>query len=177
MSGKARVIALVSAVLVLLGVIIAIVSGNSERTFTCDELSITVNGGFTEEADTLKHMNGLSLPEMALVKGSESVYVDNSGKDGFDSIGEYAEAMRDSNADSFDTVSDVLDSDGVMYIELTSKYLDENQRETSKTSKALLAFYENGDKFWTVQISGPESSYASRKNAYLRWARSVTFSK
>ena len=176
MNNKSKGFLIGLAVVVVIGMIIAITSGNSEKTFTYDELSITVNGSFTKEASTLKYMNGLNLPKMALVNGNEYVYVDNESKDGYDTIDEYAEAVRDANTGSFDTVSSVLNSNGIRYIELTSKYLDENKKETSNSSKAMLAFYENGDKYWTVQIGCPESSYSSKKSRYLKWAESVTFS-
>ena len=178
---KKRIIIAVCAValIAVIAVVAIIIKNASGKQFSCDELNITVSVDFKEDSNRLKYMSRLSIPSMVLVDDQEYIYVFQDKKTGSssESLDQYIEDTRAAELDSFENVSDIKQGDGFKYFELTSRYLDEHKNETGEKTRSILAFFESEDKFWMIQIGGPESNFSTRVKTYLKWAKSVGFSE
>ncbi len=136
-----------------------------EKTFTVDNLSITVEGFFTEQ-------NGLNEAyDLILISPDAGVMIlketftelTSAALDTNMSVKEYAEIVMTSNS----LTGEPTEEDNLTYFTYTA--------ESEGTEFTYMGFCFRGtDAFWLVQIYCSSADYETKKPEMMEWAKSVT---
>ena len=139
--------------------------GGAEKTYTYDNMSITMTENFREVSYTgfdicfeSANVAVFCIKEpFTLAEGIEDLTLDD-----------YAALTLEANAAQNPALKDV---DGIPVMEYT--YYSEDAKLTYAYFSAL---YKSGDAFWVVQFACNEDLYAENEASLIKWAKSVTFS-
>ena len=136
------------------------------KTFTVDDLSITVKGFFTEQ-------NGLNEAyDLILISPDAGVMIlketftelTSAALDTNMSVKDYAKIVMTSNV----LEGTPTEEDGLTYFTYTA--------EADGTEFTYMGFCFRGtDAYWLVQIYCPTADYETKKPEMMEWAKSVTF--
>jgi hypothetical protein len=136
------------------------------KTFTVDDLSITVEGFFTEQ-------NGLNEAyDLILISPDAGVMIlketfaefTSAALDTNMSVKDYAKIVMTSNA----LQGAPTEEDGLTYFTYTET--------VDGTEFTYMGFcYRGTDAYWLVQIYCPTADYETKKPEMMEWAKSVTF--
>ena len=135
------------------------------KTFSFKGLNITVTSVFREMA---QEDYAFALDSgLAAVFGLQETFEEYPQTRSM-SVKRYAEITA--NANGKDNTTDVETVDGIPVFEFTAD-------NDGVTYKYLAASYKNADGFWLVQFASREEDYDALKEAFLNYAKSVTFDK
>lgn len=165
------VIILVLAVLVGSVAGVAISTGlrsagqKKQKTFTCEEMSITLTNEFRENEATgdflavygSKNVGVLALKEpFSILEGLETK-----------TTGEYAELVIRGNQ---------VNSDGSKTADGLTWFEYKNDNSPNEPIRFFAYVYKTGDAFWMVQFAVPEAKAGQYAASIAAWAKSVAFS-
>ncbi len=135
------------------------------KTFTVDDLSITVKGFFTEQ-------NGLNEAyDLILISPDAGVMIlketftelTSAALDTNMSVKDYAKIVMTSNV----LEGTPTEEDGLTYFTFTET--------VDGTEFTYMGFcYRGTDAYWLVQIYCPSADYEAKKPEMMEWAKSVT---
>lgn len=157
---------LLSLVLVLVLLVALVSCGKAQpKTFTSSGISITLTSAFKENTQagyTVCYES--SKVAVFVLKESFSIQpgVENLTLD------EYAALVRQSNASKSPT--EITKQDGFCTMEYN--FLNENENQTYSY---YCTMFKGPDAFWLVQFACKEGDYASYKDIFADWAKTVTF--
>ena len=136
------------------------------KTFTVDDLSITVEGFFTEQ-NGLNEAYDLILisPEAGVMVLKETfTEIAEADLDSNMSVKEYAKIVMNGNS----LEGTPVEEDGMTYFTYTA--------EADGTEFTYMGFCFRGtDAYWLVQIYCPTEDYEAKKPEMMEWAKSVSF--
>ena len=136
------------------------------KTFTVDDLSITVEGFFTEQ-NGLNEAYDLILisPEAGVMVLKETfTEIAEADLDSNMSVKEYAKIVMNGNS----LEGTPVEEDGMTYFTYTA--------EADGTEFTYMGFCFRGtDAYWLVQIYCPTEDYETKKPEMMKWAKSVSF--
>ena len=136
------------------------------KTFTVDDLSITVEGFFTEQ-NGLNEAYDLILisPEAGVMVLKETfTEIAEADLDSNMSVKEYAKIVMNGNS----LEGTPVEEDGMTYFTYTA--------EADGTEFTYMGFCFRGtDAYWLVQIYCPTKDYETKKPEMMEWAKSVVF--
>lgn len=136
------------------------------KTFTVDDLSITVEGFFTEQ-NGLNEAYDLILisPEAGVMVLKETfTEIAEADLDSNMSVKEYAKIVMKGNS----LEGTPVEEDGMTYFTYTA--------EADGTEFTYMGFCFRGtDAYWLVQIYCPTEDYETKKPEMMEWAKSVVF--
>ena len=136
------------------------------KTFTVDDLSITVEGFFTEQNGLNEEYNLILISPDAGVMILKETFeeFEKADLDTDMSVKEYAEIVMFGNGLS----GDPTEEDGMTYFTYTE--------EVDGTEFTYMGFcYRGTDAYWLVQIYCPTEDYEAKKPEMMEWAKSVSF--
>ncbi len=136
------------------------------KTFTVDDLSITVEGFFTEQ-NGLNEAYDLILisPEAGVMVLKETfTEIAEADLDSNMSVKEYAKIVMNGNS----LEGTPVEEDGMTYFTYTA--------EADGTEFTYMGFCFRGtDAYWLVQIYCSTEDYETKKPEMMEWAKSVVF--
>ena len=157
---------LLSLVLVLVLLVALVSCGKAQpKTFTSSGMSITLTSAFKENPqegyttcyDSAKVAVFVLKESFSIQPGVENLTLD-----------EYAALVRQSNASK--SPSEITTQDGIYSMEYT--FLNESENQTYSY---YCTMFKSSDAFWLVQFACKEGDYASYKETFLNWAKTITF--
>jgi hypothetical protein len=137
-----------------------------EKTFTVDNLSITVKGMFTEQNQLNDEYDLILISPDAGVMILKETYADFEAAelDTDMSVKEYAQIVMKGNS----LTGSPIEEDGLTYFTYTA--------ESDGTGFTYVGYcFRGSDAYWLVQIYCATSDYESMKADFTAWAKSVTF--
>ena len=137
-----------------------------EKTYTVDNLSITVKGFFTEQNELNEEYDLILIsPEVGVMILKETFAEFEEAKLDTDmSVKEYAEIVMEGNK----LTGAPTEEDGLTYFTYTA--------EADGTEFTYMGFCFRGtDAYWLVQIYCPTEDYEAKKPDMMEWAKSVSF--
>lgn len=137
-----------------------------DKTFTYEEMSITLTTGFTE-----KQYEGYTV---CYDSSEAAVFTLRESKDEFDegiTFDEYVEGVKKVNASRGFELTETKSQDG-----LTSFEYRYTNTEQEIEYRFLTTLHEASDAFWIVQFVSPSELYDKYAESFVKWAKTVTFS-
>ena len=137
-----------------------------EKTYTVDNLSITVKGFFSEQNELNEEYDLILIsPEVGVMILKETFAEFEEAKLDTDmSVKEYAEIVMEGNK----LTGAPTEEDGLTYFTYTA--------EADGTEFTYMGFCFRGtDAYWLVQIYCATADYEAKKPDMMDWAKSVTF--
>jgi hypothetical protein len=137
-----------------------------EKTFTVDNLSITVKGFFTEQNGLNEDFDLILISPNAGVMILKETFTELSDAD-LDtdmSVKEYASIVMEGNQ----ITGTPTEEDGLTYFTYTAE--SEGQEFT------YIGFcFRGSDAYWLVQMYSPSDKFETMKPDFVTWAKSVVF--
>jgi outer membrane murein-binding lipoprotein Lpp len=137
-----------------------------EKTFTVDDLSITVKGLFSEQNQLNEDYNLVLISTKAGVMILKETFAEfeDAGLDTDMSVKEYAKIVMQGNS----LTGTPTEEDGLTYFTYTA--------ETDGTEFTYVGYcFRGDDAYWMVQMYCATSDFESMKADFTAWAKSVTF--
>ena len=162
-----KVLAITLVIVMLFSLASCMKSGleGAEKTYTCDNMSITLTDGFKETTypgftacyDSADVAVFCIKEPFSMAEGVEDLTLD-----------EYADLTLKANATQNPTLHEF---DGIPMM----KYTYHNE-ETGVTYAYISAMYKSGDAFWAIQFACAVDIYDENEATFIKWAKSVVFS-
>lgn len=136
-----------------------------DKTFTCEEMSITLTEGFKE-----KQYAGYTV---CYDSTEAAVYVLKESKDEVGkerTFDEYVEAVKKNNASRGFELTETKTIDG-----LTSFEYQWTNADQEIVYRFLTTIHEAKDAYWIVQFVTPGEMYDKYEEYFVKWAKTVTF--
>ena len=139
-----------------------------EKTFTVEEMKLTLDDSFKEDTyegytkiflSKTKEAGVYALREDKSLLGGRKITLD-----------EYVDLIRSSNEAKGLNIEETSEHHGIPYLE--HNYVNSDSKVTYRY---LTAMYESEKAFWFVQFVCEKNKYNTYRNDFLSWAQSVNF--
>lgn len=138
-----------------------------EKTYTCEEMSITVKGMFSQQNDLHEAFDLILLSPSAgvMVLREDLADFEANDLDTDITVAEYAAILMENN----ELDGSPVEEDGLTYFTYS---------ETAEgTEFTYIGFcYSSPEAYWLVQCYSTSEKFEDMKPAFITWAKSVTFS-
>ena len=140
----------------------------TDKTFTYEEMSITLTDAFEE-----KNFEGYSV---TYDSSQAAVFVLREAKDLLGeeiTFDDYTELVMQANASrGFVDLSDVTKKDGLVCFDYRF-----TNTEQGIEYRYFTTLHESADAFWMVQFVTPTELYDKYVDTFVKWTKTVTFSR
>ena len=140
-------------------------ASNSEKTFSVQEMSVTLTSAFKQES-MLGFAGYLHSKDVA-------VFVERIGFDEVEGLEEISAREFAGYAllgNDYGTDVTVESEGGIPYFEFADK--DPSSGEKTRT---YVAFYKSDSAIWDIQFVSLEKDYPKQRSNFVKWAKTVTF--
>lgn len=155
----------------LVGLVVGVVAGllpflmQTPKTFTADEMQITLHDGFTEVE--LENVHACYATKEVVVFAIKEAVADAPMLEGL-TLEEYGELVLDGNL--VDESIQLQKVDGLTCFE----YLATNP-DNGVDYIYFSVVYQSADAYWLVQFATPEEKIQDYSRSFVEWAKSVAF--